>query len=292
MRHEGPATADALRVRFWGVRGSSPVTGADYLRHGGNTPCVEVRAGKRLVVIDGGSGLGAFGAALGEDAPERIDILLSHLHLDHVMGLPFFRPMLFRDRTIRLFCGNLGGETAEAALERLFSPPIFPIRLSDLPARIEFVGFRAGETLDLGDGLSVATALLNHPSDATAYRVEHGGRRVCYLSDLEHTAPWPDPALVDFARDADLAIYDAMFSEAEYGSCHGWGHSTWEAGIAFAKAARIRDFAIFHLHPMHDDAHMDGIAAAAAEAYPGAFVAREGMALAYPALAVRAATAS
>lgn len=278
----GGPLADALNVTFWGVRGSYPATGADYVRYGGHTACIEVRIGDKLIIIDAGSGLGAFGAALGQNAPRNIDILLSHLHLDHVIGLPFFKPALLKDRTIRLYCGNLDGETSQAALERLFSPPIFPITLADLPARIEHVGFRSGETLTLPSSLCVATIPLNHPSGATGYRIEHGGRIICYLSDLEHTSPWPDPALVAFVRDADVVIYDAMFSETEYSGCHGWGHSTWNAGLELAKAADVKAFGIFHLHPRHDDAHMDGVEARAKAVFDGAFVTREGMKLSYP----------
>lgn len=277
------SSADALNVTFWGVRGSYPATGADFVRYGGHTACIELRIGDKLIIIDAGSGLGALGAALGQSAPRDIDILLSHLHLDHVIGLPFFKPALLKDRTIRLYCGNLDGETSQAALDRLFSPPIFPITLADLPARIEHVGFHAGDMLNLPSSLSVATIPLNHPSGATGYRIDHGGRSVCYLSDLEHTTPWPDPALVAFAQGADLVIYDAMFSEAEYCGCHGWGHSTWNAGLELAKAANVKAFGIFHLHPRHDDAHMDEIERQAKAVFPGAFVTREGMTLSYPA---------
>jgi phosphoribosyl 1,2-cyclic phosphodiesterase len=285
MRQETPL-ADTLSVTFWGVRGSYASPGNEYARYGGHTPCLEVRAGEHLIIIDAGTGLGPLGAHLGQHAPKTVNILLSHLHLDHVMGLPFFKPALFKDRTIRLHCGNLGGKTAKMALNRLFSPPIFPVTLAELPGHIKHVGFRAGETVTLNASIAVRTILLNHPSGATGYRVDHGGRSICYLSDLEHTKPWPDPALAAFVQDADLVIYDAMFSEHEYSVCHGWGHSTWNAGLELAKAAGVKAFAIFHLHPRHDDNHMDEVERQAQAIFPGAFVARQGATLAYPALAV------
>lgn len=282
---QGDAVAGALSVTFWGVRGSMPATGTEFARFGGNTPCIEVRLGERLVIVDAGTGLGHLGVAIRESAPAEIDILLSHLHLDHVLGLPFFKPALDPKRTIRLHCGNLDGETAQAPLERLFSPPIFPVTLDKLPATIAHHGFRAGETITLPGGLKVDTIPLNHPSGATGFRLSHAGRVFVYLSDLEHRDPWPDPGLVAFARDADLVVFDAMFSDAEYLPCAGWGHSTRSAGIALARAAHVRDFAIFHLHPLHTDSVLEAVDSEVKAQYPGAFVAREGQRLVYPARA-------
>jgi phosphoribosyl 1,2-cyclic phosphodiesterase len=273
---------DALSLRFWGVRGSTPTAGPRFAAFGGNTPCVEIRLGNRLFVIDAGSGIAALGASLGEAVPERIDILFSHLHLDHIQGLSFFKPALRLTRELHLHCGNLDGETAEATLERVFSPPVFPVRLSDLPASIVHHGFRAGETLHFPDGVSVRTVPLNHPSGAVGYRFDHRGRAVCYLSDNEHTQPWPAPALVDFVHGADLVVYDAMFSAADYTPCKGWGHSTWEAGIELMRAAGADELAIFHHHPMHDDTALAAVEAQVRAAYPRGFLAREGVTHAYP----------
>jgi len=269
----------ALQVRFWGVRGSIPASGPAFSEFGGHTPCVEIRCGGRLFVVDAGSGIAALGAELGESAPEEVDVLLSHLHLDHVGGLPFFKPATLGPRLIRTWCGNLGGRSAEAALNRLFAPPLFPIHLDDLPARFEHIGFKAGETLRFGGGCSVVTHPLNHPGGATGFRFDHGGRRVCYISDIEHGDPWPPPGLCRFVATADLVIYDGMFTEGEYPFCKGWGHSTWEKGVELARAAQVEALAIIHVHPRHDDDYLRGIEAAMQEAMPSAFIAREGQAL-------------
>ncbi|QFU14890.1 MBL fold metallo-hydrolase [Microvirga thermotolerans] len=270
------ASSEPLQVRFWGTRGSTCASGARFVEFGGHTACVEVRCGDRLFIVDAGSGLSALGAELGADAPAEIDLLFSHLHLDHVCGLPFFKPALLGcNRVIRTYCGNMDGESAEGALARLYAPPLFPVTLEQLPARFEHCGFRAGETLTFPDGAKVATHLLNHPGGATGYRFEHGGRSACYISDLEHGDPWPDPGLLAFVRDADLIIYDGMFSESEYPSCRGWGHSTWEKGVALAKAANVASLAIFHLYPGHDDAFLKAAEAEMQKAMPSSFVARE-----------------
>jgi phosphoribosyl 1,2-cyclic phosphodiesterase len=276
-----PSDEDALQVRFWGVRGSVAVSGPRFAEFGGNTACVEICCGSRLVIVDAGTGLAAFGDGLADGAPAEIDILLSHLHLDHVSGLPFFKPALFGRRLVRTYCGNLGGASARDSLERLYAPPLFPVGLDDLPSRFEHFGFTAGETLELAGGLAVKTHPLHHPGGATGFRFDHRGRSVCYISDIEHTFPWPPPDLVRFVEGADLVIYDGMFSEAEYCTCVGWGHSTWQKGVALAKAAGAKALAIFHLHPSHDDEHLKEVEAAVKATMPGGFVARDGQTLVF-----------
>ncbi|HEY8382324.1 MAG TPA: MBL fold metallo-hydrolase [Microvirga sp.] len=277
---------EALQVRFWGVRGSTSASGPQFVEFGCHTPCVEVRCGDRLFVVDAGTGISALGHFSGADLPNEVDVLLSHLHLDHIVGLPFFKPaVLGRDRVIRTYCGNLDGATAAEALDRLFAPPIFPITLDVLPARFEHRGFKAGQTLAFADGHRVLTHPLNHPGGATGYRFEHGGRSFCYISDIEHSDSWPDPGLVDFVRDADLVLYDGMFSDTEYSACKGWGHSTWQKGVELCREAGVKALAIFHLYPGHDDTYLRGIEAEMQQVMPTAFIARERQSLSFAPLA-------
>ncbi len=257
------------------------MSGPAFAEFGGRTACVEVRCGSRVVIVDAGTGLAALGDEMRDEAPNEIDILLSHLHLDHVNGLPFFKPVLCGNRLVRTYCGNLGGESAREVLDRLYSPPLFPVGLEQLPSRFEHVGFKAGETLRLPDGLQVRTHPLHHPGGATGFRFDHRGRSVCYISDIEHTAPWPPRDLVRFVEGTDLLIYDGMFSEAEYCTCVGWGHSTWQKGVALAKAADAGALAIFHLHPAHEDEHLLQVEQALKAELPTAFVARDGQALVF-----------
>lgn len=284
MGPDGPdGGKDDLSVRFWGTRGSLPMPGPDTVVYGGNTCCVEVRVGRRLFIVDAGSGLEAAGRAIaaGGQVPARVDLLLSHLHHDHVAGLPFFSPILTGQTVLRTFCGNQGGGSAKAALDSMFAPPLFPVTLDILPGRIEHVGFKAGETLRFEDGLTVSTCPLRHPGGATGYRFDHGGRRVCYVSDIEHIDAGPDADVVSFCRGADLVIYDAMFTEAELPRCRGWGHSTWNAGVALCRAAGAGALAAYHHHKAHHDGELALIEAELAAALPGSFMAREGQSVAF-----------
>lgn len=290
-----PVTDDGLSLRFWGVRGSTPVSGPDYAEFGGSTPCLEVRCGQRLFLVDAGSGLYNCGQHHRMDLPNEIDLLFSHLHLDHTGGLPFFKPVVFdADRVINTWCGNLGGKSAEDALGRLYAPPLFPVTLDILPCTLRHHGFRAGETLTFADGARVDTILLNHPQGSVGYRFEHAGRRLCIISDVEHTDPWPDPALVRFVAGADLMVYDGMFTDGEYPTCRGWGHSTWQKGVELAQAAGVAALAIIHLHPAHSDTVLRAVEADMRATMPTAFIARERQAVqvglqAEPADAVRPA---
>ena len=140
----------------------------------------------------------------------------------------------------------------------MFAPPLFPVTLDVLPGHVEHVGFKAGETLTFEDGTEIATCPLRHPGGATGYRMDYAGRRVCYVSDMEHSDAGPDADVVAFCRGADLVVYDAMFTEAELPRCRGWGHSTWNAGVALCRAAGARSLVAFHHHQGHDDQVLAG----------------------------------
>lgn len=280
MADKGHGTV--LSMKFWGVRGSAVMPGPTTLKYGGNTTCIELMAGRRRVIIDAGSGITNLGMAMREEPPGPIDILLTHLHHDHIEGLFFFAPMFTPGTEITLHCGNLGGESPEAGLRQCYSPPLFPLSFDDVPARVRFRGFKAGETLDLG-GLAVRTHPLNHPGGATGYRIDHGGAAAAVLTDNEHTEPWPDPALVDFVAGADLVAYDAMWEQDEYPKYRGWGHSTPQMGAALVRAAGARRLACIHHAPHCDDERLARIEAEIAAISPGAFLAREGMRVALPA---------
>lgn len=271
-----------FRVRFWGVRGSIACPGPDTIRYGGNTSCVELRCGPHLLVLDGGTGLRLLGNALkAAGEPPRFDLFFSHTHFDHICGLPFFAPCYDPAARIAIWAGHLGREKGiEQVLCEMMIAPLFPIPLSIFEAEIVFTDFIAGEAIRPQPGIEIRTAPLNHPNGATGYRVEYRGRAVAYITDTEHRPGKHDGNVLRLIAGADLMIYDATYTDAEYPAHRKWGHSTWQEGVRLAGAAGVKTLVIFHHDPGHDDAFMDQVAAAAAAAArPGTIVAQEGLVL-------------
>lgn len=262
-----------MEVRFWGVRGSIAVSGGSFLQTGGNTTCVEiVHEGERLV-LDGGTGLQALGATLG--APADATLLFTHVHWDHIQGVPFFRPFYHPDSRIRL----VGAPGLHAALAQQMRPPAFPITLDAFRARMSFLELSSGGVLEVGPFRIRATEM-SHPDGVLVYRVEAGGRSVVFATDIEH-GDRLDRTLLDFARGADLLIHDAQYTAGEYAGQggpprRGWGHSTWEQAVDAARSAEVERLALFHHDPERTDPQVASIESAADQRLRGTFAAREG----------------
>ena len=274
-----PAPRD-FSVRFWGVRGSIACSGPRTARYGGNTSCLEVRCGERLLVLDGGTGLRYLGRTLMSGAPLDADLFFTHTHFDHVCGLPFFAPFFMPQNRFRLWAGHLGeGLTLKRVLSEFMMSPLFPVPPEVFKATMEYRDFSAGETLPAGEAVSVRSAALNHPDGATGYRIEYGGRSICYLTDTEHVPGVPDRSILGLIEGADLVIYDSMYTDEEYPQYVGWGHSTWQEGVRLCTQAGVKRLVVFHHDPEHDDDMLDAVARDVEAALPGSLVAREGMVL-------------
>ena len=279
--------AHGLKVRFWGVRGSISCSGAEYARYGGITSCLEVTAGGRRLIFDAGTGIRPLGLELARHPEVDIDIFFTHTHLDHITGLTFFQPLFDKRNSVRLWAGHLQGpDTLKQVVSNLMQAPLYPVSLEVFQASVDFSEFTCGDSMSCGE-VQIRTTSLNHPNGATGYRVDHGGKSICYITDTEHSGDGPDPAIVDLCRGADIMIYDSSYTDAEYPRYKGWGHSTWQEGMRVADAANVGTLVIFHHDPSHDDAFMDGVAREAAAARPGtapnglprAIVAHEGLTL-------------
>ena len=268
-------------IRFWGVRGSLACPDQADRRYGGNTSCVEVRCANRLFILDGGTGLRPLGKALvGRGETIDADILFSHCHIDHILGVPFFAPCYLPTSRLRLWAGNLLPEFhLEQIFRRMMAKPLFPIGFSALKAQIEFHDFRAGEVLRPHPEVTLRTAPLNHPGRATGFRFEYGNRSLAYVTDTEHHPGEPDRNVLWLVHGVDVMIYDCNYTDDEFPDHIGWGHSTWQEGVRIAQAAGVKKLVIFHHDPDHDDAVLDGIAAEAQKLLPGAIVAVEGTSL-------------
>ena len=282
-----------MRIRFWGTRGSLPVSltaaavrrklvtalrGASgrkfasdaeieaYLdglglavagTFGGHSPCVEIETGgPDYVLCDLGSGLRPFGQAAiarhGPASPQTYHIFVSHVHWDHIMGLPFFTPAYIPGNRVRFYGGHPG---LEAALRRQQDAPSFPVDFSHLRADIAFMHLEPGKPYDIA-GMTVTAKLQRHAGDSYGYRFESKGRSVVYSTDSEHKLA--DPAetegFVDFFRNADLVIFDAMYSFAEATSVKAdWGHSSNVVGVELCQLAGARHLCLFHHEPANDD---------------------------------------
>lgn len=272
---------DSFLVRIWGARGSIPAPGPETVRYGGNTPCVEVRCGNELIILDAGSGIRKLGLALQEEQPLQATILFSHLHWDHIQGFPFFRPAFVQQNRFQIYAKRQLNNTLRNLMSGQMMYPHFPKSLEDMAAEMTFHELDPGDVLHLG-AVKVSCAPANHPDDCIAFRIEYRNRALVYATDTEHFE-CVDPVLKHLSRHADCLIYDTMFTEDEYLGRNGqmpragWGHSTWREGVRLAEAAGARRLVLFHYNPAHDDAFIGQIEKEARAVFPETYAAYEGL---------------
>lgn len=254
-------------VRFWGTRGSSPAPGPRTVRYGGNTSCTEVRVGDTLIIIDCGTGVRELGISLideFQDKAIRGYIFIGHTHWDHIQGFPFFNPLYqARNRFDIHSARGAHHKSIERVLRGTMASDYFPVPLDKLACKLNFIEMNGCADLP---GVKVRYHPLNHPGGAIGFRVESQGRVLSYVSDHETVSRQfgadaknlaKDKALLDFVRGSDLFICEAQYSEAEYGTKKGWGHSTFNDVIDRAIAAEVKRLILFHHDPTHDDDMMD-----------------------------------
>lgn len=257
-------------LTVWGTRGSVPVAASDVMEYGGNTSCVSVDTGDELVVFDAGSGLIRLGSQL--ERPRRVHILLSHLHMDHLIGLFSFRPLHNPGMEIHLY-GEAG---VGAQLERLIGPPFWPLGLNDFQARITIHETGPGVRFLLAgaNGLFVDTLRGSHPNQSLLYRLKRGEKCVVYALDCELSGGIFEP-LASFARNCGILVWDATFAPSDLRP--GWGHSTWEQGITLGKAAGAGMVLMTHYNWSYTDRFLQEQERLAAAAHSAARFAKERM---------------
>jgi phosphoribosyl 1,2-cyclic phosphodiesterase len=267
-----------MRVRFWGVRGSVAVSGTPYLHTGGNTTCVEVCHEGHRLVLDGGTGLRALGAEMGP-GPHHVHLLFSHVHWDHIQGVPFFAPAFHPGSRITVVGLRRDSGSVLDALARQMRPPQFPVALDALPATLDGLDVRNDEPLEIGP-FRVSAVDLDHPDGVVSWRIEAGGRSLVFATDVEHRDGL-DSRLLRHAEGADLLLHDAQYTQDEYEgrdgpSRRGWGHATWEQAVAASQHASAARTGLIHHDPSRDDAGVVRIETLARQRRAGVFAAREG----------------
>ena len=260
-----------MRATVWGCRGSLASPGPDTVRYGGNTSCIELRlSDDSVIVLDAGTGIRPLGAHLmREGRPGRIDILLTHLHMDHLEGLGFFAPIWEPDAEIHVWGPASPTKSLAQRIAMYLSPPLFPVHLRELPSHPIFHDVPT-DAWQLGPA-TVFADLINHPGPTVGFRITEGDRTAAYVPDHEPALGVDDLSTaspewvsgIQVAWAADLLFHDSQYTDEEYESRVGWGHSTTRHAVQFGLLSKVRRFVMFHHDPTHSDDQLDDIYALA-----------------------------
>ena len=269
-----------MDIEFWGVRGTVPVSGKDTQKYGGRTPCASlISAAGDIVIVDAGTGIKRLGESLmarPDAGKPRLHLLLTHFHLDHIIGLPYFAPLYVAGAEITIYSPLAPRET-EKQLRGFMSGRYFPVDFRETASAKTYV--KAGEnTITIGK-LEISGSPLIHPGGSFGYKIADAGGSIVFATDTEPPEEGPDERLAEFIRGADFFVCDATFTPEEYKTRQGWGHSTWLDGTRLARRAGVRNLLLSHLSPDHTDAQVDEIERRAKREVPGARAAREGLRL-------------
>jgi phosphoribosyl 1,2-cyclic phosphodiesterase len=253
-----------MRIRCWGARGSIPVSGPEYLKYGGDTTCVEVRTRDgQITLLDAGTGIRRLGLALLAEGLRRANLLFTHAHWDHLLGLPFFQPLYRRGFVLDVFGSPCAQQSVRTMVSDAMAPPYFPVRIEEVEAAISFHE-DCEEDFVLGE-LAVSPVKLSHPNCGLGYRLAEGGRSFVFLTDNELDYQHPDGGTFDdyarFCEGAELLIHDAEFTLAEYAHTRGWGHSVYVRALDLALAAGVRRLGLFHHNHERTDDEIDALVA-------------------------------
>ena len=269
-----------MKIVFYGTRGSFPVTDSEFSQFGGNTSCVLLTfENGRIAILDAGTGIRNLGKDFPPRAVEQYDnifIALSHTHLDHIQGFPFFEPAYDPRRHFTIaICGKGGhSDDIESIFKTHMQRYFFPVPLDKMGATFTFWQPDAS-CYTSPFGVKIIASAYDHPGGAYGYRITEGGKSLVYCTDVEHGEEI-DAKVVSLARNADLLIHDAQYSPEELKEKKGWGHSSWEQAVEVAERAGVKRLALFHHDPEHNDAFIMNMEKKCQKRFSGAFFAREG----------------
>ena len=286
-----------MRVRVWGARGSIPSPGPETIRYGGNTSCVQVTMSDgHHLVLDAGTGIRNLGTLLDEPGA-HIHILLTHLHLDHIQGLLFFSPLFRRQAHVTIWGPAAPGGTLQERISRYLSAPLTPVEVRELPCELDFLDCPATEW-DIGPARIRAEAV-NHRGPTLGFSITDSGRSVCYIPDHEPALAGPvgklEPQWISgysLAQGADLLIHDCQYTDGEYASHVGWGHSALDDALNFARRADAGRTLLFHHDPYHSDEQLDRLLVVASQRWEELGGAAGAIAMAAEGTEIEVATSS
>ncbi|MEJ2168254.1 MAG: MBL fold metallo-hydrolase [Desulfobacterales bacterium] len=251
-------------IRIWGSRGSIPVSGKEYLKYGGDTTCLEIltKSGD-TIIIDAGTGIRRLGNKLADENCNDINFIFTHAHWDHLMGFPFFKPLYFKESTIRMHRCPFHDEFVETILSKIMAPPNFPVKYSDITARISYLEACPRE-FAIGS-VTVVPIALSHPNGGSGYKFIEDGKCFAFLTDNElgyiHPGGHAFNDYLKFIEGVDLLIHDAEYTPDEYKSFIEWGHSVYTDAVELALKGAVKKLGLFHLNQERTDDEMDKIVA-------------------------------
>ena len=264
-------------VTVWGTRGAVAMASEDYMEFGGSTSCVCVDCGGELVVFDAGTGIVGLGRLLArQNGPRKLHLFISHLHLDHIIGITGFQTMYDPTAEVHLYGEKRDGMSVLDRIGQVLNPPYWPVGPGQFQAKLTVHDLTPGQHITLAEGLGVDTMRSNHPNLSLIYRLEGMGKRLVYTLDCEMGGGMED-RLAEFARDCGVLIWDANFIPGELKP--GWGHSTWEQGVALGKRAGAGTVLMTHFSHWYNDAVLREQERLALAADPSVRFAREEMEL-------------
>lgn len=276
-----PDAQPALQLRFWGTRGSIPTPLAANLGHGGNTSCIQIlipnsQHPEATFIFDAGTGIHSLGRTLAHDTPHNIHLFLTHLHWDHIQGLPGFGPLFSPNNTLTFYSSH-GRHELRRILQAQMAAPYFPVEFDHLAStqHFEHLEHHPAHIHDL----TIEPFALHHPGGATGYRISRNNATIVYATDHEHGNPEADARLLHAATNADILIYDAQYTPELYPHRIGWGHSTWLEAARLAHRANVKQLVLFHHDPHHDDTTLNAILTQARQHFPNTLTATEGTTL-------------
>lgn len=251
-----------MYIKCWGSRGSIPVSGADYIKYGGDTTCMEVRtASNDIIIIDAGTGIRRLGNKLIEDNRCKYNFIFTHAHWDHLMGFPFFKPLYSEKAQFNMYRCPFHTKFVETILPKVMSPPNFPVKYSEIKAHIVYLESDQSE-FKIGS-VTVTPIPISHPNTGSGYKFTENGKTFIFLTDNElgvvHASGRKYEDYLSFCAGADLLIHDAEYTPEEYESKKEWGHSSYIDTLKLALEAGVDQLGLFHLNQERTDQQMDQI---------------------------------